>query len=455
MGILVPKATPAPVVSVEKQDPVIPVDYDYKTVIEDGRYTSHNHLLTYIAGSSWVVTYFQQQLGKDDEPTAQDLNKDPVYQQYIRISDFELKVSSSLSESQDATTKEFEVTGEATIYPPVLPNKGDMFIADIGDGRDAVFAIVSTERLTILKKTCYNISYILVDFAVDARIEDFNRKTVEETHFLKSLLNHGVDPVVVDEDYNRHLSLKDLRGKLMGAYFGRFFQKNVASLAVPGQDWVTFDPFLVKCIKSFMETREHPMLRNMKNYSVELPGRALPLTIWDVLMRFSIDMLPLVNEKLALVDSHYFGTVPQFEGVYYSNINSVVYPVDMGNSDINSMFIKPAGTPTRDIGHQFETTRLASLAMLPAISNIGFDNLPSIWPVTKDEFYIFSKAFYHGIAVDQSQLEALVLKALSGEPINQKALYELSTEVDTWGYLEQFYYVPVLMILIKMVLHGL
>lgn len=457
MALLTPTSSPATTQpEIAKTEEAVVTDLDYGSVIEDTKQQSYQNLLTHIAGSSWVVDYFQQQKGSDEGLAAQDLSKSAVYQQYIRIQDLELKVSSSLSQSQDEETKEFEVTGSSTIYGPLVPNKGDMFIADIGDGRDGIFAVTSVERLTILKETAYNVSYTMVDYANEERLLDLKEKTIKETFFVRKLMEHGEDPLVVSEDYKTYLSFSDLRTRLLSTYLGLFFDKGTSTLLVPGQERKTFDPFLVKGIKSFTETKDHPILPHVKLYTTEIANYKPPITLWEVMMRFSSDLLPMANERLAVVDSTYFGVVPQFQGVYYSNVEDVVYPVDMDNTGLFSKDLVPAGRLPRDIYHQFNTTRLGQLYEVKSDANLeGIDGLPEIFSVTKDDFYIFSEAFYRRDRINMSQLETIVMDALDGQPVNQKVLARLAKNVNKYGKLEQFYYTPIILILIKMVTHGL
>lgn len=424
------------------------------SVFVDTRYESRSSLLTFIEGASWVVKYYQQMLTEGSELQYQQLNKNAVYQQYTEISGLELKVSGTLSQSQDSETKNFDVTGEAIMYPFMIPNKGDMFIADIGDGREGIFAITNTERLTILREACFRVEYVLVAHSNQELIFDLEKKTIKRTHFVKRLLQHGENPIVVNEDYHRYLTLGEYKTQLINLYFTNFFDKSISSLAVPDQEFVTFDPFLVKTITSFMDTTEHSLLRTIKNYSIDVPNKERPLTVWDALLQMNDGILPMVNEKLALIDSRCFGAVPQFEGVYFSNVKDVVYPVDAAQDVYDISDFRPGIFESRDIRHQFKTTRLGSLGSLDKPAGTGIDALKPIHPVTFDEYYIFTSYFYNRDKENQSKLETLVRDALEGLPINQRVLVELCDASDKWGRLEKFYYIPILLLLIKMVYLG-
>lgn len=431
---------------------ITPESYKGSTV--DTKYTSQRSLLTHIDGSPWRVKYYQQALGASNEPSSQQVGKHAVYQQYIEIADFEIMVTDPLTQQQDTESKSFEVRGSAVLYPPVIPNTGDTFLADIGDGREGVFSITMTERMTILKESTFRIEYVLVDYADDTRRRDLEKKTIKHTHFIKRLLEHGEDPIVVNEEYRQYLSLEEYQGTLTAQYFGDFYQRSMSTLAVPDQDARVYDPFVVKAIKAVFDTYDHPMVQHIKAYSAELPDRDLPMTIWDCMLRFSTDMLPLINEKLALVGSYHFGIVPQYEGVYFSNVEQVVYPVGLDGFVPCERPFQQGRLPKGDIQHQFTTTFLGSFDELGKTKPTGISALPSIHPITKDDYYVFSEAFYRRRESGMSQLESLVHQALDGSPVDRKTLIGLCDEAVRWRRLEKFYYIPMLLILLKMARIG-
>jgi hypothetical protein len=450
MPILTTRPKPLPIQTGTIQKTQLPViaDPEYRAATVDTRYLNHRHLLTRIAGSSWTTRYYQQVLGKDNELTPQQLSKDAVYQQYIEINELELRVNTPLSSSQTVETREFQVTGGATVYPPMVPNVGDMFLADIGDGREGIFAVTTTNRMSILTDTCYELEYLLISEANDEHKRDLTRKTIKHTHFVKSIVENGGNPFLATEEYDAYRNIAQVEQRLLGHYFGTFFNKKVSSLAVPDQVELTYDPWLVKFLQQLLDTTLHPILRVLKLYSAQIPEETPPVTLWDALIKSDIDRLPLCNEKLALVDARLFGTSPQFEGVFFSNIDDVVYPVDR-HSELLFTNLLPGQLPSRDIRHQFKTTRLGNPALLTRPTGVGLASLYPIHPVTKDDYYVFTEAFYFNYGKEQSQLEVLTHNAMEGKEVDREVLLQLCEAMPRWGRLEQFYYTPVLLALLK------
>lgn len=453
MAILTQPEDPKPTPPKKETSPkVTPKSYEGITV--DTKYTPQRSLITHIDGSPWRVVYYQQALGESNEPAAQQVGKHAVYQQYIEIKDLEIMVTDPLTQQQNAESKSFEVRGSAILYPPMIPNEGDTFLADVGDGREGVFSITSTERLTILKESTYRIEYILTEYSDGQRQRDLEKKTIKRTHFVKRLLKHGEDPIIIDEDYHQYLSLGEYENLLTTQFFGEFYSRSMSTLKVPDQDGHVYDPFLVKTIKAVLDTKSHPLAQHVKAYSAELPDRDLPKTLWDCFLRFSDDLLPLVNEKLSIVDSYHFGVVPQYEGVYFSNVERVVYPTDIEGFVPHEYALKAGRFNKGDIQHQFKTTHLGSFEDLGKPKEMGIEGLPLIHPVTKDDYYVLSEAFYRQRESGMSQLESLVRQSLSGDPIDRSTLTRLCDDVTRWRSLERFYYVPILLILLKLTRMG-
>ena len=77
-------------------------------------------------------------------------------QQYREIFDLEIK-QTDFSFDFDETNQEATASGTATIYPPLIPNFGDVFIADIGNGTVGLMAVHGLVKKSIFKQACKNI----------------------------------------------------------------------------------------------------------------------------------------------------------------------------------------------------------------------------------------------------------------------------------------------------------
>ena len=185
-----------------------------RTAVVDTQYIPSTHLLAHIEGSNWTVTYYSQQVAKTDELKPLQLGTSPAHQQYRRIDNYRFKVNTPLSQSQDDEYKEFQVTGEASLFWSLVPNVGDMFIADVGDGRSGLFTLTETERMSYNKDSCYRVSYVLVSYLTDEYAADLAAKTTSVVVFDLEMLELMDNPFVVESDYQKIVSLRQLDEQL-------------------------------------------------------------------------------------------------------------------------------------------------------------------------------------------------------------------------------------------------
>jgi hypothetical protein len=200
----------------------------------DARWTPRSSLLTHIGGSSWVVNYYAQVLDKDSNLSGQQYTKNPVYQSYKKIVNLEIKVQTPLNTDQDDANKEMNVTGSGTLYPSVIPNEGDMFLADIGEGRKAVFRITSSRKNSIFKEACYDISYTLDTDNIDKQL-DLEQKTIVTYYFHKDFLINGNNPLVIKSDMDTLVNLKKVYDIMLYQYFKRFYSNEFKTLIKQAQ----------------------------------------------------------------------------------------------------------------------------------------------------------------------------------------------------------------------------
>src|SRR5690606_35908556 len=93
-----------------------------------------------------------------------DIQLPSVDQQYQRICNLELRVTGALESTYTDDVGEFSVRGEAYLYQGIIPNYGDVFIADVGDGRAGLFCVVSAKPMTYYQATVYQIQYSLMGY---------------------------------------------------------------------------------------------------------------------------------------------------------------------------------------------------------------------------------------------------------------------------------------------------
>lgn len=441
---------------VEKPNTVRIAAPESKTVVTDTRYVPAKSLLTNIEGSSWTVTYFSQVLDSDSGVAGQNLTLNPLYQQYRRINNFELKVTTPLSVSQEADSKSMNFTGSANVYPFVIPNEGDMFYADIGDGRVGLFKVTSCERLSVFKDTAHKIEYLMVDYLEDQHQADLDAKTVQTLHYVKDYLLHGQNPLIHDKDHQDLLSLEQWRDDLIKKYFHWFTSREFKTLLVPGQQNPTYDPFAVKAITSYFDTRQAPQLRHLRVLNVDGDQAMKSPCIWDALTNCDERILRHGHRRTGLVFARSFERNPMMEGIYWSGIHYVVYPKDPELTVDYEFTAQPKFVLSQEI--QPLDTRINTLQDIFAENTLflglPFAGAPVINQISMDDHYVFSKAFYEESAEGQSKLELCVRDYLKRKALNTDMLLAMCKVCHAWGGLERFYFIPILLILLNARIRG-
>jgi hypothetical protein len=438
-----PQAPAGPVHKVEIAAP--------ETVVVDTRYVPTASLLTNIEGSSWTVNYFSQVLTGDAAVQGQQPTLDPLYQSYRLIKDFELKVSQPLSNTQDQQTMTMKVTGAANVYPFLIPNVGDMFIADVGDGREGLFKITMSERRSIFRDTCYTVDYELVSFADADRFGDLYSKVVLTLQFVKDYLQHGQNPLLALDTFERVQRLSDRYHEMVENYFHSFVSRKFKTLCLPGQELPTYDHFLVQEMPKWFSTWDAAQLRELRVLNVDDDPAMRSLTLWQLLTRKEPQRLSQLSKQWGLVSARCFERNPMLEGIYWTGVEKVLYPLDPTATLDQEQTVVPK--PLLDETLVLLEEPLLELQTLlgPAL---GVDNDPwpesvLIHPVMTTDSYVFSPAFYARATTGQSKLELAVWQYLQNQAIDHQLLLQFTETYHVWGPLERFYYVPIVALLIK------
>jgi hypothetical protein len=447
--------TKPPVAPVEKPAIVQIASPQFKGTVVDTRYTPANSLLTHVEGSSWVVKYYSAIYNKDNALSSQQVTLSPVVQSYRFIDHLELKVTIALNTIQDAERSEMQLTGTATMYPGIIPNKGDAFIATMDDGRDAIFNITMTDRKSIFTETCYQIEYVMVDYAdpqysTTNRYSDLESKVVERLEFVSDFLQHGQNPLVQKSEFTIIRSLVENYHLLLERYLKQFTSSEYMTLIVPGQESVIYDHYLVSAFMKFHNTFAAPEIRMIRILNCDDDTVMEATTIWDALTYRNPTHLKNAIRLVSTVSSKQFSPNPLTNGIYYSGIKKVVYPrnaeltVDYRYYNIEKIIsdIKIVTVPNRitDLNDLISQTELTSV--------FGSTN-PLIKEVMVDDYYVFSEAFYKGDLPNQSQLELCVNEHIKGRPIDHRKLLAFCNTYHSWGAVEQFYYLPIVLLLVK------
>ena len=423
-------------------------DKAYKSSTVNSKITKLGSLITTLEGYPWTVTYYHQILGKDDQGRPLDLELPPTLQQYKRINTFELKVTDPLTYEYKQETGESFLKGSANIYPnTIVPHLGDMFIAHTPDGKESLFNVISINPLSYFNEKVYTIEYVLYDELESRYINDINSKVVDLNFFVKTKQIEGKSPLLTLSDYNFKLVLEKQYSELIEMYAQEFIDSKINYLILPDQEKYTFDPYLSHTLMDILNISDNPILRKANWPRITSVSNLRLTTIWDLLVQkediSEYALKSRMTSKFNIVgikDTLKFKNV-NLSSIHYSSISRILWPLNESQNIMKYSLL--AGTD-----------RYSN-----ATNNV--DDIPDIYPITFDDYYVFSRHFYEydpnvqDPSIVRSKLELLVSTYLSKEAININDLVNLCNASYSWGSLERYYYIPVLIIIIPQVIGAM
>lgn len=421
--------------------PAVPVRIsspDYAGIAVDTRYIPSSELIAYLGGSAWTVEYYSQILDTGSELTGQSPNLNPVFQQYQLVSGFELKVTTPLATTQDLENNAMTVTGVANVYPMLIPSVGDMFIATIADGQSAVFKVTNVERKSLFKDTAHVIEYTLIDYLTDVRKTDLASKVVKTVKFVRDFLINGQNPLLVESDYLAQDNLKLVYKRIVSRYFKAFVSKEFKALIIPNQTTSCYDPFLTKAVLAVFNTFEAEQIRQIKLLTCQEDDYLSSISIWDVLLNQDLSLLPYTFKKAGVTPTTTFNYDAMLETIRWSGVKYLVYPADAAAStDFSLLGISPRLLGPYSV---IDPNYTASITDAP--------------PIAGTPFYVFSEAFYTQ-QNGQTTLEIQVSNFLQKKKLDLTVINQLALNCGNWTPVQQFYHIPVLLMLIKYGLGGI
>jgi len=448
MPVFNPKPTaPPPAVD----SPVRALAPENKNIIVDSRYVPMHALLTQIDGTPWIVDYYSQVVDKDNAIAGQQLTRLGINQQYRLIKGFELRVTTPLSGSQDTESNTMILTGTSLMFPCLIPNAGDMFLADIGDGQLGVFQLTETKRESVMKDTVHEVNYQWVAYATPDRIADLDKKVVKTEVFVRDNLMHEKYPFLAVAEYEAHTKLRRLYSELVPMYFQTFWDNEYTTLMVPDQPRSTYDPLLLNAVLKIVSTRDSALVLKTRQLNCDGDNALKAVSVWDVLLERSTMQLERMFTRATTVPARAFPRVAFFESICQSGVNYVVYPIDPERSVLAGKLTqrKTPADPIYRPDYDGDGGPLIPVQVLSGLDEVeGYALQTDIPKAALTDFYVFTERFYDD-RVGQSRLENFVHDYLERKPIDPAAFLHLAQDYPRWAPLDQFYYGPVLMLLIR------
>lgn len=418
------------------------VPTDFKTAVVDNKINRLDTLIRYVEGSHQKVIYFRQRLGRDDSVSQYSQDTSAAHQQYERIDGLEIVMQSGLSTSNNGSDiRTTEITGEALIEQPIIPNVGDIMLMDFGRGTLGWFGINSTRRMTHRTNTLYEIqfslSFEITDQLNDPRMLDLNKKTVEVFKYSKDYLKAGQNPLISPKKAALFEELLEEYDRLRVLWFRKFYSRMLETCVLPNQSHITYDGFYMKAIRKWFSVCNTPEMMYFKIFDDSQFSILKNPSIWDVIHTRDKYLLKEIFTKAVAVPSSSFSNIPQFAMIRFSGFGCVVMPVEVSYTNELYLNHKDIIGKAIVINNDVSKTRMHTYQSIPLINQ-----------VLMNDSYVFSRDFYKDSLEGQSHLELQLRKYLNDNTLDIETIEALVKDVENWGEMEQYYFIPTLMILI-------
>lgn len=442
-----------------QQEPNLPTvaPSGYKNIARDEKQIPVSRLSAYVSGSDWTVDYYSQLTSKTNDLREVDPGENPVYQQYTLVRNYMLRVTSPITSTFDQTTNITKVIGSSNMYSFIVPNVNDYFVTDAGDSRKGLFKITNIDRKSFNNESVYDITYDLIGY-IDSSVgkelyDNLNSKFVKEYWFDHTRFQNGLYPLVLEAGRREIIDFSIVYEDLAREYFDTFFNRSHMTLAVPGQETSIYDPMLVLYVTKIVEPEIVPVLNELRVYTSERDTYLKQKQFWSLMLNRKYSDIKYSNKKMGLVSRGQFHSSTYMHGLKFSTLDYVVYPM---NPDISTMISNtPVARNVLDLMTSLNGTTLPNgelSGLDPYIDSTGVSRHISYSTII-DDYYVLSENFYENTA-DKSVLEILVKNYLEHKSINRDMLRLLVNNYSEFNRLDQFYYGPIIITLVKEVVKG-
>ena len=412
-------------------------------------------LARYLEGSRWTVNYFCQVLTSDSELRELDTQSPAPNQQYELIKDVNIMVASALSPNYDSDTGISTVTGDGLLSPQLTPNPGDYFTAEASSSDIALYRVINADRKSHNLSAVFSIEYEIVGCVKDIPMiyNALMGHVVREYRYVADRLDNNLNPVVTSKAAEQYRSLGAAERDLITYYCRTFYNPNYGTLVIPGQTMDVCDFYLIDYLMTILDSGDAPELSLIKQPSKNEDTILRQPQFWEMMLSRDYSMMTYINQKMRVVSKQSFLSSTFLHGIYYYNVNYLLYPVD---PDTSAETLYPIMSSIIDVNGALVSAspRIGSLAdiLSQTMPDINGTRL-LIKEVLADDHYVLSKDFY-AEGSDLSVLEILTKDYLKLLSIDIDKLMSLCDQYRSWGRVEQFYYGPILITLLKAAAKG-
>lgn len=392
-----------------------------------------------VAGSPWCGNYYQQLKELGDVGDTIDARIDSSYQQYTKINNYVGKLEGSLTFSTTEDSKESSLSGSMILVDTLIPNRGDLWVAERGVNKVGLFAVTKTERLSAFSGSGYRVDLLLIEESDNnskgRRYTSLENKVVSNYYYNENYLYLGTAPTLNSEDIRRYEERTLIAEQLANDYIREFFDRTSATLVLNLDGGIIYDPYLLNFITKTFKV-------NISNVRVYQSGNTLPETIWGNLIRRKSFMSNFIMKDVILGSTMQQQDLQFLYGVHHAGINFIVSPKDTADKSIaNDAVYLGYGCV-----QSMSTVELRHLVNIP--SNAVDTTIPPVPNLGIDSSYVLSTAWYNG-DTELSILESMVTDWLQGNPLDKAKMNAVLETSCKFTELQRFYFNPIIIFILN------
>lgn len=424
------KPLPSPKVEVREIIPAIEPEEYCSCLVTSGE-VAIGALAQFIRGTDYNCTYYSQVLGRDDTGQPFDLQQTAEYQQYHRVKQYTFRLQGAMSSNFDSQTNRLTFSGQGWMLPGIIPNAGDCFIGDIGDGRAGLFSIESLTPLTYRDGSVYEINFKMIDFMNPVIEENLDLKTVAEYIFDRSKLLNGIAPIVPEQEYAFEQEVIELFGQLVKRYLNDFYSHEYSTLLVGGQTTTsTYDYYATKAFLAVTNTRDDPRIARIQLFNLDDFNLNDVTSFWTMLIERDKEFKDQAFQKYRVISTQNFHGNPVTRSIRWTGVQATVIPLKRREHVDNATTRDPYGSSPLKMQNYAE----------PALASLGDDR----WYVLGEDFYT------DNLSDITPEIDGLVQVLINGGRVGFETLLRLHERIKSLPAVHRYYLQLVLMIMIKL-----
>ena len=408
-------------------------------------------LLKYAEGYPWTVHYYGQILSASNtvelaDPTTPNL-ANPRYE----IIDLNIQVQNPLTSNYDSSTGVTTITGSSLTPYGVKPNIGDIFIAKVDSGEDAVFVVTNVTRKTYRKDTLYEIDYVLFDYTSVTNFYSRVKSSVQQTYYYNKNYTSNKDLLINPDVKEATDRLKNYNYYSIESYLKSYLYKELNTILLPGIDYTLYDPYLVGFLYKTLDTSK--LLKPLMHIpSVHTSTQENILSIFDVILNRNKYQLNSISKRAKFVSTAELLNVYRYSSLALTGYDYSCYIYDQDdNLEIENLTRpKILFNSTNTINPKTAKNYSTSTITVDTVNNNNVYTKNLLHELFVDEYYVVSENFYlyhqnHALNYNNiSYLELLIYKFISREAIAKQDLVVAIETYQSWSHLHKFYLLPIL-----------